>query len=82
MFTLRCTAKLLARLKASPVVEMGTPTSRLGDWYAHLLFTRPTQLVLCVSERTLLSVLILACVPGAAVEYGAQGCRSKAYSGD
>ena len=37
-----------------------TPAStKLGDWYAHLLFTRP-QLVLCVSERTLLPVLIPA----------------------
>ena len=31
----------------------------MGDWYAHLLFTRP-QLVVCVSERTLLPVLIPA----------------------
>src|SRR5262249_43825383 len=35
------------------------PSTNLGDWYAHLLFTRP-QVVLCVSERTLLPVLIPA----------------------
>jgi hypothetical protein len=60
MFTLRCTGKLLKRLGgpteiASPI----EPSTKLGDWYAHLLFTRP-QLVLCVSERTLLPVLVPA----------------------
>lgn len=59
MFTLRCTGKLLKRLSGPTEVSPTTPTTRLGDWYAHLLFTRP-QLVLCVSERTLLPVLIPA----------------------
>ena len=35
------------------------PSTKLGDWHAHLLFTRP-QLVLCMSERTLLPVLVPA----------------------
>lgn len=35
------------------------PSTKLGDWYAHLLYTRP-QLVLCINERTLLPVLITA----------------------
>ena len=35
------------------------PSTKLGDWYAHLLFSRP-RVVLCVSERTLLPVLIPA----------------------
>jgi hypothetical protein len=60
VFTLRCTAKLLKRLKRQPETVTVQPSTRLGDWYAHLLFTRPAQLVLCVSERTLLPVLVPA----------------------
>src|SRR5438046_5717179 len=59
MFTLRCTAKLRKRLATSEDTASSPPSTRLGDWYAHLLFTRP-QLVLCVSERTLLPPLIPA----------------------
>ena len=60
MFTVRCTARLLTRLKVSPAVAPLMPSTRLGDWYANLLFTRPVHLVLCVSERTLLPVLVPA----------------------
>jgi hypothetical protein len=35
-------------------------TTVLGDWYANILFSRPQQLVLCVSERTLLPVVLPA----------------------
>ena len=59
MFRLRCTAKLRKRLATSEDTASSPPSTRLGDWYAHLLFTRP-QLVLCVSERTLLPTLIPA----------------------
>lgn len=59
MFTLRSTARLLKRLGGPTEVSPAVPSTRLGDWYAHLLFTRP-QLVLCVSERTLLPILIPA----------------------
>lgn len=60
MFILRCTARLLTRLNVKPEASPEPPSTRLGDWYAHLIFTRPAQLVLCVSERTLLPVLIPA----------------------
>src|SRR5438034_9676807 len=59
MFTLRCTAKLRKRLGTTEETPSPPPSTTLGDWYAHLLFTRP-QLVLCVSERTLLPVLVPA----------------------
>ena len=59
MFTLRCTAKLRKRLGTTEDRPAAPPSTMLGDWYAHLLFTRP-QLVLCVSERTLLPALIPA----------------------
>src|SRR2546427_5180067 len=59
MFTLRCTARLRKRLGMTQDAPPTPPSTKLGDWYAHLLFTRP-QLVLCVSERTLLPVLVPA----------------------
>jgi hypothetical protein len=58
--TLRCTRKLLARLHATDVEHEGQPTTALGDWTATLVFARPAQLVVCVSERTLLPVLLPA----------------------
>src|SRR5881396_2641320 len=59
MFTLRCTARLRKRLGTTEDTASAPPSTTLGDWYAHLIFTRP-QLVLCVSERTLLPALIPA----------------------
>src|SRR5438132_4389365 len=59
MFTLRCTARLRKRLGMTQDAPPTPPSTKLGDWYAQLLFTRP-QLVLCVSERTLLPVVIAA----------------------
>jgi hypothetical protein len=32
----------------------------LGDWYANILIARPQHLVLCISERTLLPVVVTA----------------------
>jgi hypothetical protein len=60
MTTLRCTKKLLRRLRVPDESAAAPPTTVLGDWYANILFSRPQQLVLCVSERTLLAVVILA----------------------
>jgi len=58
MVTIRCTQKLLRRLRSES--SPAPSTTRLGDWYANLLFARPEQLVLCVSERTLLPVIVTA----------------------
>jgi hypothetical protein len=60
MFTLRCTRKLLRRIGATPSSEAIAPSTVLGDWYANLLYTRPTQLVLAMSERSLLAVAMPA----------------------
>jgi hypothetical protein len=60
VFTLRCTGKLLKRLHATPGVDLEEPTTRLGDWYATLVYEGYEQLVLCVSERSLLPVVIPA----------------------
>lgn len=53
MVTLRCTQKLLRRLKDLPQAPAAPPTTRLGDWYVNILFIRPCHLLLCVSEHTL-----------------------------
>ncbi len=60
MFTLRCTKKLLVRLGSMPVLDEVKPTTRLGDWYANLLFRPGGQVVLFVNERSLLPVLVPA----------------------
>lgn len=60
MYTLRCTQKLRSRgLKPSEGAGRA-PDTVLGDWYATLLHCRPQQLVLCVSERSLLPVVLPA----------------------
>ena len=60
MVTIRCTKKLLRRLHDADESQESPSTTALGDWYANILFSRPQQLILCVSERTLLPVVILA----------------------
>jgi len=56
--TIRCTQKLLHRVDSQPMPPSSTTV--LGDWYANILFARPEQLILCVSERTLLPVVVTA----------------------
>lgn len=60
MYTLRCTRKLLDRGLAPSSGPEQAPTTVLGDWYATLLPMRPQQLVLCVSERSLLALVLPA----------------------
>ena len=60
MVTIRCTRKLLWHLDAEVLSERMPPTSRLGDWYANLFFTRRAPLIICVSERSLLPVFVEA----------------------
>jgi hypothetical protein len=64
MLTLRCTHKLLARLKRSPkefqAAEPVPPTAALGDWYAHVLLIERQHLMMLVSEPTRLCVMTTA----------------------
>lgn len=60
MFTVRCTQKLLDRLRVTPAPEPYPSDTILGDWYANLIRVGRTQLVLAVSERTLLPVVLEA----------------------
>jgi hypothetical protein len=57
VFALRCTQKLLDRVNAVPDPEPEPPDTVLGDWYANLVRVGRTQMVLAVSERTLLPVV-------------------------
>lgn len=60
MLTLRCTAKLRQRLRLA-AVGAGQPSStRLGDWYCHLIFFGKVQTILCMSEHTRLPVFLPA----------------------
>jgi hypothetical protein len=63
MYVLRCTRILLSRLGPLTPPGEGPPpptTTRLGDWYATRLNIGRHRLVLCTSERTLLSVVVPA----------------------
>ncbi len=73
MQTLRCTKKLLTRLKVKPDPRPPPSTTKLGDWYADVLNMGRERLVLCVSELTLLPVVVPAI--GAGVDLNAKLAR-------
>lgn len=60
VFVLRCTQKLLDRLNSKPDPETAPPDTVLGDWYANLIRVGRIQVVLAVSERSLLPVVVPA----------------------
>jgi hypothetical protein len=60
MYTLRCTRRLLRRLPLDLTPSVHGPSTTLGDWYANVLYIGRAQLVLCTSERSLLTVLVPA----------------------
>jgi hypothetical protein len=55
-YTLHATKKLLQRLKA-PIIPAPSPSTRLTNWYANILFWKP-HVVLFTNEATLLPVLV------------------------
>jgi hypothetical protein len=60
MFAIRGTQKLLQRI-GMPLSDLSVPPDTLlGDWYANLLVAKPAHLILCISERTLLPVVVEA----------------------
>jgi hypothetical protein len=62
LVALRCTQRLLRRLRAGVVADApGEAGNALGHWYANVVTLNRTPLVLAVSERSLLSVVL----PGA-----------------
>jgi hypothetical protein len=58
MITFRCTKKLRNYLGIVPIDNAQPPTAALGDWYANLIPTFAGDLILFISEKSLLSVAI------------------------
>ena len=58
MLVLRCTQKLLARLKQADNLPAVESTTRLGDWYGNILQLGRRQHLLFISERSRLPVVI------------------------
>jgi hypothetical protein len=59
MFNLRCTARLLRKLKCDPGASAAS-TTRLGDWYGNLFNVGRQQYAVFTSERSLLTVVLPA----------------------
>jgi hypothetical protein len=57
VYSIHATKKLLDRIKEPVEAQVAEPTTKLGNWYAKLLFWKP-QFVLFVNERTFLPVLV------------------------
>jgi hypothetical protein len=57
---LRCTRRLLDRMRATPVETVPAATNALGHWYATLVTHRRVNLVHAISERSLLSIVLPA----------------------
>jgi hypothetical protein len=60
MLVFRCTKRLAARLRLETAADPGPSTGRLGDWYANTLNIGRARYVLCLSERTLLPIILPA----------------------
>ena len=58
MVVLRCTQKLLVRLKQAGDLPSVESTTRLGDWYGNILRIGRRQHPLFISERSRLPVVI------------------------
>jgi len=58
MVVLRCTQKLLVRLKRTDVSADTESTTLLGDWYGNILRIGRQQYLLFISERSRLPVVI------------------------
>ena len=58
MVVLRCTQKLLVRLKQTCDLPAVESTTRLGDWYGNILRIGRRQHLLFISERSRLPVVL------------------------
>lgn len=58
MVVLRCTQKLLVRLKQTGDLPAVESTTRLGDWYGNILSIGRRQHLIFISERSRLPVVI------------------------
>lgn len=58
MIVFRCTQRLAKRLRVTLADDALPSAGSLGDWYANALNVGPSRNVLCLSERTLLPVIL------------------------
>jgi len=58
MMTLRCTRKLLDLLGREAAEDPPASTTALGDWYANVIATPAGELIIFVSEHSLLTVAL------------------------
>ena len=58
MVVLRCTRKLLVRLKRTEVCADAPSTTRLGDWYGNILRIGHRRHLLFISEHSRLPIVI------------------------
>jgi hypothetical protein len=58
MFTIHATEKLRTRLAVAPIDVIPASTTLLGNWYANVHLHHRKQVVLFISERTLLPVVV------------------------
>jgi Domain of unknown function (DUF6933) len=76
LVALRCTKRLLQRMRVAPAISIEPPGNALGHWYANVVTINRMPFVLAISERSFLSVVVpaarfstlLARVPQALVE--------------
>jgi len=57
---LRCTTKLLARLKQTSDLPPAESTTRLGDWYGNLIRLGRTEYLIFISEHSRLAAVLPA----------------------
>src|SRR6266404_2671922 len=62
LVALRCTQRLLRRLRTDVVTEVPEARNALGHWYANVLTINRAPFVIAISERSLISV-VPPCAP-------------------
>jgi hypothetical protein len=60
VFTFRPTARLAKRLGVRSALQDQPATTRLGDWYGNLIYHGSHQMILCTSDKSLLTVVLPA----------------------
>jgi hypothetical protein len=60
LLVFRCTRRVVKRFRLRLVESPPASSGLLGDWYANLLNVGSSRLVLCLSERSLLPVILPA----------------------
>ena len=59
MVALRCTQRLLRRLRTDLAAPVPVARNALGDWYATVITFNRTAYVIAISERSLLSLVLV-----------------------